>query len=208
VSIPHLVRPNALSPETIARLLDYAIAQKARARAAQVHDAHGDEVDLSSRNALVIDDLGPLKQELETYVDRWLPEALESLGVAAFDVTQKDSTLVAYGDGAFYGQHIDTYTGAGAGGEAPRQITFVCYFFAEPKRFSGGALRLFDPLGGGSVDIEPDNGLMTAFASWTAHEVLPVSCPGCAYEDGRFAVNIWVHGRRRLARQHEQRHPE
>ena len=196
MSIPHLLCRNALSGETIARLLDYARAHQMSARHAAVHDDHGDEVDTSARNALVIDDLGALTRELRGYVDRWLAEAREALGIPPFEISSIDTTLVAYGDGAFYGRHIDTFTGAAAGGEAPRQITFVCYFFKEPKRFSGGALRLFDLRGDDHIDIEPENGLMTAFSSWTPHEVLPVSCSDCAFDDGRFAVNVWVHGRR------------
>ena len=188
--------PHALSRDTVARLLAYAREQQARMVPAEVHTDEGDEVILSARQALALDDLGAMRGELEAYAEEWLPGVRDSLGVPPFDVGQIDLTLVAYGDGAFYGRHIDTYTGAAAAGEVPRQLTFVCYFFREPKAFTGGALRLFDLFGRESVDVEPEVGLMTAFSSWTAHEVLPVSCPSGAFDDFRFAVNIWVHGRR------------
>jgi SM-20-related protein len=197
VTIPHVTIPHALSGDTIARLLAYANQQQSRMKHAEVHGAEGDELDPAGRQALTLDDLGPLRDELEAYAQQWLPDVRDTLGVPPFDVAEMDLTLVAYGDGAFYGRHIDTYTGAAAAGEVPRQLTFVCYFFREPKAFTGGALRLFDLFGRESIDIEPEAGLMTAFSSWTPHEVLPASCPSGAFEDFRFAVNIWVHGRRR-----------
>ena len=78
---------------------------------------------------------------------------------------------------------------------SPRRVTFVCYVFREPKRFTGGELRLFDLFGRQHVDIEPESGLVVAFPSWCLHEVRRVSCPDCAFEDYRLGVNVWVEGR-------------
>jgi SM-20-related protein len=196
VRIPHVTIPHALSGDTVARLFDYAGAQQSRMKPAEVHGDHGDELDLSGRIALALNDLGPLREELEGYARGWIPSVRDALGVAPFQIEELDFTIVAYGDGAFYAQHIDTHTGAAAGGEVPRQLTFVCYFHRKPKGFTGGALRLFDLFGRESIDVEPEPGLMTAFSSWTPHEVMPVSCPSGAFEDYRFALNVWVHGRR------------
>ena len=192
--IPHVIVPHALSGDTVARLFDYAVAQQSRMKPAEVHGDHGDELDLSGRSALALNELGPLRDELETCARRWIRDVRDALGVAPFQIEELDFTIVAYGDGAFYGRHIDTYTGASAEGEVPRQLTFVCYFHREPKGFTGGALRLFDLFGNESIDVEPEAGLMTAFSSWTPHEVLRVSCPSGAFEDCRFALNVWVHG--------------
>lgn len=151
-------------------------------------------VDPSVRAALIID-VAPFRDELAALIDVRLEGTRAQLGVQPFEPMGKHFSMVAYGDGAFYGKHIDMSVGA-AIDRPPRQITFVYYFFREPKRFSGGALRLFDMrLSGQSMDVEPEHDMLLAFPSWMPHEVLPIACPGCGFGDGRFAVNIWVLGR-------------
>lgn len=196
MKIPHVLRRRALQDDLIARLLAHSLASEAHAKPSQVHEADRDYIDTEGRIALDLPLSSELHADISTLALAWLPDVSEALGVRPFDPVL-DITLAAHGDGAFYKRHIDTFTGAAAAGEAPRQVTFVCYFFREPKAFTGGALRLFDLHEESFVDIEPENGLMLAFPSWSAHEVRPVSCASGRFADYRFAVNIWACGWRR-----------
>jgi SM-20-related protein len=74
-------------------------------------------------------------------------------------------------------------------------LSGVYYFHAEPKAFTGGALRLYAIGGQGEryVDIEPTHNSLLMFPSWAPHEVMPVRCPSRRFVDSRFAINCWVH---------------
>ena len=102
--------------------------------------------------------------------------------------------LVAHHDGAFYKRHIDTQTASDR--KNIRVLSGVYYFHAEPKPFSGGALRLY-AIGGDDatdfVDIEPQRNSLLVFPSWAPHEVRTVSCPSKQFSDSRFAINCWIH---------------
>ena len=109
--------------------------------------------------------------------------------------------LNAYGDGGFFGRHIDISTGRdrvplGAKPGEDRVITAVYYFHAEPKGFTGGALRLFrfgsdGGANGDSAAYEPLQNSILAFPSWASHDVEPVSCASGRFADYRFALNCW-----------------
>lgn len=185
--------PGALQPSFCESLLTHAIGEQERSRPGAVRG-------VSSRRALVDRDVRQVKivpvpreirAALACMVDGWLPEARPALGMRSAARGDIEVPMVAYGDGGHYVRHVDIATGAAASGP-PREITFVGYFFREPRRFTGGAPRLFDFHGREHVDIDPACGLVTAFPSWLPHEVLPVSCPNGDFADSRFAVNIWV----------------
>jgi Rps23 Pro-64 3,4-dihydroxylase Tpa1-like proline 4-hydroxylase len=124
---------------------------------------------------------------------------IAQLRVSTFEMAGIEIQLVAHGDGAFYKPHIDTRTGPESDLSTVRVLSGVYYFHAEPKAFSGGALRLYDFAFGAHeprfVDIEPERNTFVAFPSWARHEVLPVSCPTRQFIDSRFAVNCWVWGK-------------
>ena len=95
--------------------------------------------------------------------------------------------------------------GGDARGTQDRLLSAVYYFHREPKRFTGGQLRLHrstpddDPSDpepirnpADQIDIEPKRNSLLVFPSWASHEVLPVDCPSSRFEDHRFAVNIWL----------------
>ena len=104
---------------------------------------------------------------------------------------------MAHNDGAFYKRHIDTQTASER--DAIRVLSGVYYFHAEPKAFTGGALRLYaigDPDKKTFVDIEPAHDSLLAFPSWAPHEVRPISCPSKRFTDSRFAINCWMYRER------------
>jgi Rps23 Pro-64 3,4-dihydroxylase Tpa1-like proline 4-hydroxylase len=81
-------------------------------------------------------------------------------------------------------------------GKQDRLVSAVYYFHSAPKRFTGGTLRLYrmaDREGKGDfVEFEPELNSLAVFPSWARHEVRRVACPGCSFDQYRFAVNAWL----------------
>ena len=72
---------------------------------------------------------------------------------------------------------------------------------AQPRRFSGGELRIFDNavIDGSSVPtdrsqlISPRMDVAVLFPSSDEHELLPVRVPSKRFADSRFAITGWIH---------------
>lgn len=125
-----------------------------------------------------------------------LPSVLEQLKLSSFLVSKVEMQMTAHHDGCFYKVHTD----ASSESTQARQLTYVYYFYREPKAFTGGELKLYETeLRGQSSNscathktIEPRNNSIVFFNSRCRHEVLPVSCPSQDFADGRFTLNGWV----------------
>ncbi|MDE5091498.1 MAG: 2OG-Fe(II) oxygenase [Trichodesmium sp. St18_bin3_1_1] len=125
-----------------------------------------------------------------------LPEVLTQLRFRPFEISEIEVQLTAHNDGCYYKIHND----AGSEKTASREITYVYYFYQEPKAFSGGELRIYDTelKGGGAINhdnyktIKPVNNSIVFFNSRCRHEVMPVICPSQAFENSRFTVNGWI----------------
>ncbi|MFZ0694278.1 MAG: 2OG-Fe(II) oxygenase, partial [Alphaproteobacteria bacterium] len=137
--------------------------------------------------------LGPYREMLESTIFSAVPAFINELRVTPFKADRLEIELVAHGDGAFYKRHIDTQTANYNDAKRIRILSGVYYFNAEPKAFSGGALRLY-AIGAGAdfLDVEPVRNTLLVFPSWAPHEVLPVSCLSRRFIDSRFAINCWV----------------
>ena len=75
------------------------------------------------------------------------------------------------------------------------------FLHKEPRRFSGGELRIFEtrlvddrpvPVDHGQT-IVPRQNTIVFFPSRHQHEVLPVRVPSGEFADSRFTVNGWIH---------------
>lgn len=197
---PYLVLRNFLEEETIAALLDYALAHEADFAPTRTGRAMSDggvrphiRISTGTRN------LGPFRPILKAKILSLLPRWVETLRVTAVASPKLETELVAHNEGAFYKRHIDTQTASDR--DHIRVLSGVYYFHAEPKAFTGGALRLY-AIGGADapfVDIEPECNSLLVFPSWAPHEVMPISCPSGRFVDSRFAVNCWVHQKKAIS---------
>jgi SM-20-related protein len=192
--MPHRLLPGWLGETTAARLLAYGLAAEARFLPARLNDQGTGRLDAIVRQSSVLKDLGAFTELL-----RRKALSLQAGLETAFDMahTSANSTqieMVAHGDGAFYRPHIDTYTGDEYTPGGRRRLTMVYYLHRQPRRFTGGRLRIFDLGGEQSLDIEPAHDSLLAFPSSARHEVETITCPGNAFADHRFAVNIWLCG--------------
>ncbi len=138
-------------------------------------------------------DLGIYRPVLEARILGLVPELITRLQMTPFESPALETELVAHGDGAFFKRHIDTGHRIL---DQIRVLSGVYYFNAEPKAFTGGALRLYAIGGNDSddfIDIEPLRNSLLVFPSWAPHEVMPISCPSKRFINSRFAINCWLH---------------
>lgn len=126
------------------------------------------------------------------------PQVLEKLNIPQFLVSWLEMQLTAHNHGDYYKIHNDAAPGENTWN---RVLTYVYYFYQEPKGFYGGELRLYETL----VEaerciiqddfkiIEPKNNSIVFFDSRCKHEVMPVICPSQKFEESRFTINGWIH---------------
>lgn len=128
---------------------------------------------------------------LETF-----PSLLDRLKHPEFSVSHVEMQMTAHNDGAFYKAHTD----AGSEKTKTRELTYVYYFYQEPKPFSGGELKIYDTEVQGkkviqkenSRTVEPRNNSIVFFNSRCKHEVLPISCSCQDFKASRFTLNGWL----------------
>ena len=125
-----------------------------------------------------------------------LPSVLQQLKHPQFEVTRVEMQMTSHNDGCFYKAHTD----AGSEKTKTRELTYVYYFYQEPKQFSGGELKLYDTQMQNNnfkqkerfQIVEPRNNSIVFFNSRCKHEVLPISCPSQDFQHGRFTLNGWL----------------
>jgi hypothetical protein len=189
-----------LDPAEHEALLEWAIANAGRFKPAGTTGEVGDR---KHRIAESLGDLGPHRSVLERRLKEIAPDIFRRTGSKPFEIEYFELGIAAHGDGAFFAAHNDIPVGRGRTplggdktGKQDRMVSAVYYFHRQPKRFSGGTLRLYrigDREGAGDyIEFEPERNSLVVFPSWVHHEVRPVSCPGCGFEDYRFAVNAWL----------------
>ncbi|MBT8183442.1 MAG: 2OG-Fe(II) oxygenase [Eudoraea sp.] len=123
-----------------------------------------------------------MKQKLRERFD----EICKRLNIAPFDINYMEVQLTSHNDGEYFKWHSDN----SSADTATRTITFVYYFHALPKRYSGGELVIHEGLK--RHVITPENDTMVVFYSGRNHEVKKVRCPSGRFEDGRFTLNGWI----------------
>lgn len=125
-----------------------------------------------------------------------LPELFQRFKIAPFPVSQIEAQITAHNDGQFYKIHNDN----GSQDTATRELTYVYYFYREPKAFSGGELVIYDSViqnnhyvqASTFHRVEPRNNSIVFFLSRYLHEVLPIRCPSQQFADSRFTINGWI----------------
>ena len=173
------------------RLLDEAIARAPERAPSRVTSNIPDY-----RRSRVVNRPGDLAADLVDRVRDRLPELCARLDVAPFPIGDIEAQLTVHSEGDYFHVHTDN-----ADDETrSREISYVYYFYRQPKRFTGGELALFDTqfengrsrAVGPPVVIEPEDDSLVVFPSSCLHEVRPVHMLSVDPEDGRFTINGWV----------------
>lgn len=194
---PHFVYRSLLEKADHRALLEWALRSEHLLRPSTLVEGKVREAIRQSRSLPLTGLHGPWRELLTAAIERLMPDLFAGAGLKPFPVSSIEFELVAYGDGALFQPHQDTIRSDGER-RSDRLLTAIYYFFAEPRAFTGGALRLhrFGTVGdapGDHVDIEPEQNSLLVFPAWATHEVTPVRSPGGDYRGSRFAINCWLH---------------
>ena len=152
-------------------------------------------VDVAVRVSFQFPEIAPFAEWLRPLIEACLQPVSTRLGLAPFPAAMIELKCTAYGDGGFFRVHSDSRS------HPLRRIGFVYYFHQEPKRYTGGALLLYD---GDVTDptryfqdsftrLETLDNSIVFFPSGTYHEVTPVASPSGRMEDARFTIAGHVH---------------
>jgi SM-20-related protein len=166
------------------------------AEAARFVDATVTTNDADYRRSKVLHEAPDVGRMFRERIAAAAPLVMAELGIHPFTPSEIEVQLTAHNDGNYFKLHNDN----GSPDTASRGLTYVYYFFNEPKAFSGGQLRLYDSVVAGgqyrcgpvAEEIDPKNNSILLFAPHCHHEVLRVRCPSGAFRDGRFTVNGWL----------------
>lgn len=148
------------------------------------------------RQSMILPSVDGLANRIMKRIEQVLPGVLQELNLPVFTASEIETQLTSHNDGNFYKLHNDN----GSPDTATRELTYVYYFYKEPKPFSGGELRVYDSKIENNFYVEADsfqtvdprNNSIVFFLSRYMHEVLPVHCPSRKFADSRFTINGWI----------------
>jgi SM-20-related protein len=198
-SAPCVVLDEFLTLAELNALRQYVLEQELRFEISEVVSpgVTGGAVDYEHRRSRVLMDLGNHEKVMVDHILGCLPGVLEKWERAPFPISRIEIQTTASNHHDFFRCHNDN----GAEAVRTREVTFVYFFHGEPKRFSGGALRIYDsrrendnyvPTANYRT-IVPEQNQVVLFTSGLSHEITPVECPSGTFADSRFTVNGWVH---------------
>ncbi len=152
--------------------------------------------EINYRQSMVLYSFPEFSELMLKRVEAIVPEVISRLDLPSFSINYIESQLTAHNDGNYYKIHNDN----GSSETILRELTYVYYFYQEPKHFSGGELLIYDSDISNNFyinsnpfqTVEPRNNSIVFFLSRYMHEVLPVICPSQAFADSRFTINGWV----------------
>jgi Rps23 Pro-64 3,4-dihydroxylase Tpa1-like proline 4-hydroxylase len=194
---PVMILDEFLSAEEWRQLLDFTFSRADQFQPTQVITDGDDRLNHDARRSVVMFEPEWVRELFAERLMTFYPQILTGLGHPWFEVTRIETQLTGTSDGEFFRSHTDN----GSAAVAERTITFVYCFYREPRRFSGGELRIHDTVfenggvrnAGPFRDGSPLQNQMILFPSGYLHEILPVSSPSDAFVDRRFTVNGWLY---------------
>lgn len=196
---PYVLIENFLSEIEAEQAMAYALAHQSGFRDSTVAhvDARGSyTTDTRLRRSRILDDVSGMAPLIGRRLHERMPRIFQALEMQPIAFRTMELQLSVHGDGDFFNTHTDN----GLPEIAHRTMSYVYYFHREPKRFTGGHLKLYRTVihegthsaGDLVADIDPPrNGLMV-FPSYIQHEVTPLTCPSTALEDQRLTLNGWL----------------
>jgi len=178
-------------------LLDYVLGHEAEFSAATIIE-RGSETPVVNervRRSKTLDRLERFESILSEQIKAYLVEVLRRLDYAPFPIGRIELQVTAGEDGDYFRMHHDSDE------KSTREITFVYFFYREPRRFSGGELRVFETkmVDGRQIQTDqqrtlvPRQNVAVFFPSRHEHEVLPVRVPTKSFADSRFTITGWIH---------------
>lgn len=186
-----------LTPSELSTLLEFTLGRESDFEPAHIvrpSDNHAIS-DRSHRRAKVLHNTGIYNDLIVGRILQSFTKVLEGLNHPHFSVSSVEARITASNDGDYFRRHSDNSQDS----IRTREISFVYYFYCEPKAFTGGELRLYDTRLFGEnyiaadvfQTILPRQNEIVFFPSLLKHEVLEIHCSSRAFRDSRFTFNGW-----------------
>jgi SM-20-related protein len=146
------------------------------------------------RRSKVLYSLGDPRAGFVDKLRMTIPSAAKELGFRSVPAVSLQLQATSTNDGEFFRPHIDNRHKSAA----RRWLSFTFFLHREPRKFSGGELRIAagsQKMHGprtGCSSITPRCNRIVFFPSGLLHEITPVDCSSGALEDSRLTVNGWV----------------
>jgi Rps23 Pro-64 3,4-dihydroxylase Tpa1-like proline 4-hydroxylase len=179
------------------QVLDHVLSKEADFKASTIVPANAiaATVNETLRRSKTLDGLGTFEAAFVERLKQQLQPALNRLGHKPFPLGRIEIQVTASNDGDYFRLHQDTSP------DDTRELSFVYFFYREPRRFSGGELRIYPSrVSDGrltSADhahtLSPRQDSIVFFPSNNQHEILPVRVPSRTFADSRFTINGWIH---------------
>ncbi len=182
---------NCLTQEELKELLYYVLQRESAFVPTSTSTGDADY-----RRSMILYSFPEFSKLIVNRIQAILPNVFSKLGISPFPISEIETQLTSHNDGNYYKVHNDN----GSPDTASRELTYVYYFYREPKPFSGGELLIYDSKiennfyvkADSFKTVEPRNNSIVFFSSRYLHEVLPISCPSKAFADSRFTLNGWI----------------
>lgn len=182
---------NFLTPDELQRLVQYTLEREAEFVSTTTSTGNVDY-----RKSVVLHSFPEFSELISQHIQEAASDVRSKLGLPQFPISQIEAQLTGHNDGNYYKVHNDN----GSADTATRELTYVYYFYREPKAFAGGELIIYDSKIENNYfvkadsfhTIEPRNNSIVFFASRYMHEVLPIHCPSRQFADSRFTINGWI----------------
>lgn len=191
IASPYALIDNFLSDSQLNDLLRYSVKKQS-----EFVPTTNSANDPNYRRSFYLTNFPEFSELMISLVRKITPQIIVHLGINNFAIGQIESQMTAHNHGNYYKVHNDS----GSPDSATRVLTYVYYYYREPKPFTGGELVIYDSkiengysvAAGSRKVIQPTSNSIVFFPSHCMHEVLPVSCPTEYFADSRFTINGWV----------------
>jgi Rps23 Pro-64 3,4-dihydroxylase Tpa1-like proline 4-hydroxylase len=185
---------NFIEPEVHKQLLKFVSDSQSQFISSEIGNDNK-EIAIIHRRSLVLESFPEFEKLLNQKIAAILPDIFSKLGLPDFSIAHLETQLTAHNDGDYYRVHNDS----GTTESSDRILTYVYYFYQEPKSFSGGELKIYETdlntqihYADSFQTIEPRNNSIVFFPSAYIHEVLKINCPSQDFAHSRFTMNGWV----------------
>lgn len=137
--------------------------------------------------------------KFESKITNIYRDVLPELDMEDFEISKIEMQMTSSNNGDYFKAHPDADYVRGRGDVRNRKLTFVYYYFNDPKPFTGGDLKMYEfkdekrTIYNDKVfeRIVPENNMLIFFECDYWHEVEEVKCePGI--ENSRFTINSWI----------------
>jgi Rps23 Pro-64 3,4-dihydroxylase Tpa1-like proline 4-hydroxylase len=167
----------------------------------ELYSADGDVVDKEVRDSLCLSrkSMGDIQESFLEIVKSYFTKVELFFCRSGLNLYPRELELNLYRQGVGFKLHTDTGTEASI---KTREISFIYYFFQEPKNFIGGDLVLFDTnrrsgeCGDKFTKINIENNSLLFFPSDCWHQVTSLKESGASFFSGRFTLNGWLHSKK------------